>query len=193
MTNAECPMTNEGPDAVRHSAFGIRHFPFFACLLLFTACASRDQSSAPRAAAARALFDETTRQYHVPSSTAEGAERARLQEEAARRYAALVKKFPEQSFISAQALRSLGNIRAAQTNLDAAVKHYAAVGGKYPTQDWEVLQAWKSAADLLWDAGRRDEARHFYRQIVARFDRPDATMIVRTVVRGSQARLREGL
>jgi hypothetical protein len=63
------------------------------------------------------------------------------------------------------------------------------VGEQYPQQNWEVLQAWKSAGDLLWDAGRKDEARQFYRQIVARFDQPDASAVVRTIVRVTAAKL----
>jgi predicted negative regulator of RcsB-dependent stress response len=69
------------------------------------------------------------------------------------------------------------------------VKLYRRVGEQYPQQDWEVLQAWKSAGDLLWDAGRKDEARQFYRQIVTRFDQPDASAVVQMVVRVARNRL----
>lgn len=167
----------------------------FALTLVFAAvsCVSHHETPAQRAISARASLDETIRQFHTPSATAEGAERERLQNEAAGRYAGLMKKYPEQDFICAQALRSLGNIRAAQTNLTEAVKHYAAVAERYPHQDWEVLQAWKSAGDLLWDAGRRDEARVFYEKLAARFDREDASAIVQTVVRGAKRRLSGGL
>ncbi len=154
-------------------------------------CNSRQQDTPERVRTAKELFDSTTKEFHAPSAAANGTERLRLQNEAASRYADLVKRFPEQSNVCAQALRSLGNIRASQTNIDAAVKEFAAGGDRYPTQEWEVLQAWKGAADLLWDAGRRDEAKKFYTQIVTRFDRADESAIVKTVVRGSRAKLAE--
>ncbi len=162
-----------------------------AAALLSTGCASSKQTPQQRSDAAKALFDQTTKAFHIPSAEAQGAARAELQRQAAAGYEQVLKKYPDQDYWAAQALRSLANIRAAQTNLDAAVKLYAAVGKKYPQQDWEVLMAWKSAADLLWDAGRRDEAKAFYQKIVSRFDVPDAPMVVKTTVRGSRARLGE--
>ena len=86
-------------------------------------------------------------------------------------------------------MRNLGNIRAAQTNVNEAVKLYADVEKKYPQQEWEVLMSWKSAADLLWDAGRHDEARVFYQKIVKRFDVPNASQVTKMAVRGSRSRL----
>jgi len=160
-----------------------------AAALVIFGCAPKQQNTAERSAAAQTLFDSTTKNLHIPSAAATGAERLRLQNEAAAQYADLTKRFPEQSNLCAQALRGIGNIRAAQTNINDAVKHYAAVGDRYPGQSWEVLQAWKSAADLLWDAGRTNDARQFYSRIAARFDAADEPAIVKTVVRGSKARL----
>ncbi|HMJ89754.1 MAG TPA: tetratricopeptide repeat protein [Candidatus Acidoferrum sp.] len=162
-----------------------------AVCALLTACSRREQDSPERAQGAKAQFDSVTKEFHVPSAAVNGAERLRLQNEATSHYLALVKKFPEQSNVCAQALRSIGNIRAAQTNLDAAVKVFARVGDDYPTQDWEVLQAWKTAADLLWENGRKPEAQKFYSQIVARFDRAEESAIVKMVVRGSKGKLKE--
>jgi lipopolysaccharide biosynthesis regulator YciM len=113
----------------------------------------------------------------------------RLQNEAAVRFTELVQRHPTQSNICAQALLSIGQIRAAQTNVDAAVKQFAAVGEQYPTREWEVLQAWKSAADLLWESGRTNEARRFYSNVVTRFDVTNLPAIYQAVVRGSKARL----
>jgi TolA-binding protein len=161
-----------------------------ACMA-FTGCSKHDENSPERARAAKEQFDTITRNFHVPSANTNEAERLRLQNEAAARYADLVKRFPEQSNLCAQALRSLGNIHAAQTNVDAAVKDFAAVGQRYATQEWELLQAWKSAADLLWDAGRTNEAQVYYSNVVARFDTADAPAIYKAVVRGSKARLRK--
>jgi len=164
------------------------------CLLLalLPGCSSDKQTPEQRAEAAKTLFEQTTKNFHIPSAAAKGAEQVRLQEQAANAYQQLLKKFPDQADWAAQALRSLGNLRAAQTNLNEAVKFYAAVEQKYPQQEWEVLMALKSAADLLWDAGRRDEAKKFYGKVVQRFADTNQPAIVRTVVKGSKARLENG-
>jgi tetratricopeptide (TPR) repeat protein len=138
---------------------------------------------------ARALFEETTKNYHLPSAEAQGAERDRLLSEAANGYERLLKLYPKQTHVCAQALRSLGNVRASQGRLDDAVKLYAKVARDYPTEDWEIVSAWKSAGDLLAEAGRMPEATPYYEKILERFDKPDATAIVKTIVRGSRARL----
>lgn len=162
-----------------------------ACLLL-GGCAGPRQTPAQRRDAAQALFESTTKNFHLPSAQATGAEQARLQDLAAAGYRELLRKYPDQPAFAAQALRSLGNICAARTNLTAAAQYYAAVAKRYPDQDWEILMAWKSAADLLWDHDRKAEAREFYRKIVARFDQPGQPQIIQTVVRGSTARLETG-
>jgi len=108
---------------------------------------------------------------------------------AAAGYERILRQYPDQPALCAQALRSLGNVRAMQGRLDDAVKLYRRVGTKYPACDWEVLQAWKSAADLLWDAGRKIEARQFYRQIVERFDQPDAPAVTKLISQASRNRL----
>lgn len=160
-------------------------------LVGLTGCAHHRESSLQRSEAARALFERTTKEFHLPSAEAQGAVRLQLQEEAAAGYRELIKEYPDQRQWAAQALRSLGNIRAAQTNLNQAVKYYQAVGQRYPDQAWEVLMAWKSAADLLWDASRQPEAASFYKKIVARFDVPEAPQVIQTVVHGSKRRLAE--
>lgn len=152
-------------------------------------CSAEKENPAQRAAAAQALFDQTTKNCHVPAATARGAEQLRLLDQAARGYEQLLRRYPEQSNLCAQALRGLGHVRAAQTNLAQALTHYAAVAQRYPGEDWEILQAWKSAADLLWDAGRRDEAAKFYRQIVERFDGTNQPPVVQLAVKGAKGRL----
>jgi tetratricopeptide (TPR) repeat protein len=160
-----------------------------ALLTLLAACSRQEKSSPERFNAAKAEFDTITKAFHEPSAAANGAERLRLQNEAASRYIAVAKKFPEQSNICAQAWRCIGNIRAAQTNVNEAVKLYSVVGERYPSEQWEVLQAWKSAADLLWDAGRTNEARAFYQRLVTTFGRENEPQIIKAVVRGSRKRL----
>jgi len=157
--------------------------------LLLGGCASRRGTAEERETAAEELFNFTTRTFHIPSAEAEGAEQERLRLEAAKGYRTLLRKYPDQAVWAAQALRSLGNIEAARGDLDGAVKRFRAVGREYPGEGWEVLMSWKTAADLLWEAGRLEEAREFYQELVARFDDPEAPAVVRTVVRGSKGRL----
>ncbi len=160
-------------------------------LLLAPGCASRPEPTADRAQAAQALFDRVTKEYHLPSGEAREPEKARLLAKAAAGYESLLRQFPGQTHCCAQALRSLGNVRAAQGNLDAAVKAFARLEGRYPAEEWEILQAWKSAGDLLWEAGRRDEAGRFYRKLVERFDNPQAPAVVKMAVKGARSRLNE--
>jgi tetratricopeptide (TPR) repeat protein len=164
-----------------------------ACLfaLLLFGCTSAEEKAArqrERATAARQLFDQTVKQFHLPSADAQGAERDRLLGEAAKGYETLLRRYPEQSAPGAMALRSLGNVRATQGKLDEAVKLYTRVGDRYGTEDWEVLQAWKSAADLLGEAGRAAEARAFDQRILARFSGADQPAVVKVIVRAVEQR-----
>lgn len=169
--------------------FGARLLLLSAMLVVLSGCSSGKQTPEQRAEAAKALFERATKEFHNPSAEAKGAERLKLQEQAAAAYQELLKEYADQPYWAAQAMRSLGNIRAAQTNVNAAVKLYAEVERKFPQQEWEVCMALKSAADLLWEQGRQPEARPFYEKIVARFDKPDVPQVVKSVVRGSQSRL----
>ena len=188
------PKKLEPPDVGCYGVAGtfrhaLRSFGFAVLAAFAFAGCGPKESLQQRADSARALFDGATRNYHIPSANTNDAERVRLQNLAAGSYEQLLKKYPEQEHWAAQALRSLGNIRAAQTNLTEAVKHFAAVENKYPRQRWEILQARKSAADLLWDAGRREEAKPFYRKIVVEYDRPESVQLEKIIVRGAKARL----
>ena len=137
----------------------------------------------------RDFFERTIKEFHHPAAEAKGLERERLLDTAASRYEQFLNTHRGESELSAQAVLGLGNIRALQGKTNEAVQLYASVSEKYPDRDWEVLQAWKSAADLLWDASRYDDARKYYARIVERFDRADAPMITKSVVRGSKSRL----
>ena len=179
----------------RAKVHGTRTLMFAALLLAGAAwlagCKEKAPSPATKSDNALALFTNAMVQFHAPSADAKGAERDRLLNEAAKRYEDLLKKFPDETNLCAQALRALGSIHATQGRTNEAVKLYATVGEKYASQDWEVLQAWKSAADLLWDANQRNDAKKFYAKIVERFGQTDAPQIIQTVVRGSKARLME--
>lgn len=174
---------------------GVPLFCFFmpcwivTLVAVLAGCSSPKESPQQRADAAQTLFDQTTKNFHLPSADAHGVERDRLQGQAATGYEQLLKRYPEQTHACAQATRSLANVRATQGRLDDAVNLYAAIARKYPAEDFDILMSWKSAADLLADAGRATEAKPFYEKILARFDKPDAAAVVKTIVRGSHARL----
>jgi len=159
------------------------------CAGFLFGCVSKHETPQERAEAAKSMFEQTTKTFHIPSAEAVGAEKTRLQELAATGYEKLLGKYSDQVIYASQAERSLGNIRAAQGSLDEAVKHYTAVASKYPRQEWEVLMAWKSAADLLWENGRKTESISIYQKVIKRFDTVDATSVMKTVVRGSKARV----
>jgi len=158
---------------------------------VFIGCKAKQQIAPDRSVTARALFERTTQEFHTPGLDANGAERERLLNEAAKNYGRLIKEFPEERDWCAQSLRALGNIHASQGKTNEAVKLYATVGEKYFDREWEVLQAWKAAGDLLWDANRREDAKKFYAKIVERFGKKEAPQIIQQVVRGSKARLAE--
>ena len=161
-------------------------------ILLLSGCATPKRNAAElqlRYAAAKDLFGHASNQYHLASAGLQGAEKVKLLDLATAGYEEVLKRYPEQKLWCSLALRSLGNVRAAQGRLDEAIKFYNRVAEEYPQQDWEVLQAWKSAADLLWDAGRHDEAREFCRKIVGQFDNNDEPTPIRQIVQGAKFRL----
>src|SRR3954451_6581770 len=139
-------------------------FSLVICTALIEGCTSNRETPQQRAEAAKLLFQQTATNFHIPSAEAAGAEKTRLQAQAAAGYQELLNKFPDQKIYAAQAERSLGNILATEGKIDEAVRHYGAVASKYPAQEWEVLMAWKSAADLLWESGRKAEAAQFYKK-----------------------------
>jgi tetratricopeptide (TPR) repeat protein len=163
---------------------------FFA-LLLVLGCVSNRGNPSERFAGAKAIFDRTTKEFHIPSAEAEGAKREELLRQSTRGYESLLRRYPDQDIWCAQALRSLGNLQASRGNWDRAVQYYEKVGKKYPKQEWEVLQSWKSAGDLLWDAGKEAQAKVFYQQLVERFDNAEATALYRLIVKTAKTRLSE--
>jgi tetratricopeptide (TPR) repeat protein len=168
----------------------------FALLLLtgvlcLAGCGQKAQDSQRRYADAKALFDEATKQFHMPSGEATGSEQARLQAQAIVQYRRLLNKYPEQEYWCAETLCSLGNIYAAQNNLSAALRCWSEVVAKYPRQEWDVLMALKSSADGLWNANRKGEAKPFYQKIVSQFDQTNAPQAVLLIVKGSKAKLEE--
>ncbi len=171
-------------------------------LVLLTACSPSKTPEPPKPAAptaapvatnappaAQALFDRTTKEFHLPSAEASGARRKELLAQAAAGYEQLLREHPTHTNLCAQALRSLANIRATEGRLDEAIALHASVAQRFSAEEWEVLQAWKSAGDLLADAQRAAEAAPFYRQIIERFDRTNAAPVVQIIVRSARKRL----
>ena len=158
-------------------------------LLGLAGCRQKTEDPQQRYEAARGLYEQTTKNLHLPSASATGAGQQRLQTETARAYEELLRRYPEQEYWCAKALCSLGNLQAAQTNYAAALRSWSEVTTKYPRAEWEVLTALKSAADLQWDTGHQAEARVLYQKLVADFDRTNAPAVVRTIVRGSRLKL----
>jgi hypothetical protein len=152
-------------------------------------CRQKTETPQQRYEAARAVYEQTTKDLHLPSASATGREQKRLQTEAARAYEELLKRYPEQEYWCAKSLCSLGNLHAAQTNYAAALRCWAEVSTKYPRAEWEVLTALKSAADLEWDTGHQAQARVLYQKLVSEFDRTNAPAVVRTILRGSRLKL----
>jgi len=160
-------------------------------MVVLAGCQREGGDLRQRESAAKALFERTAKAFHLPSASATGAEQKRLEAEAVRGYEQVLRQFPEQEYWCAEALRSLGNIRAVQGNTTAALECWSQVTARYPQQDWEVLMALKSSADLLWEANRRAEAKAFYQRIMAQFDLTNASPVVQTVVRGSKLKLEQ--
>ena len=190
--SGKAPTSRRTPKRVRqlllHSrARQVSVFSVSLWLIFSAGCATAPNPAHARGA--KALFESTVRTYHFPSALATGTDRDRLLSGAGAGYERLLRQYPDQDDWCAKSLRSLGNVRATQGQLAAAVKLYSQVAEQHPRQDWEILQSWKSAADLLWEAGRPAEAQKFYRLIVARFDQPNPTAMVKLIVHTAKVRL----
>jgi TolA-binding protein len=157
--------------------------------ICWAGCRQKAEDPQKRYADAKALFEHAIKEFHLPSGATAGAEQARLQAEAVKEYERLLKKYPEQGHWCAEALCSLGNVRAAQTNLNAALECWSEVVVKYPREEWEVITALKSSADLLWEHNRQAEAKPLYQKIIAQFDQTNAPAVVQVIVRGSKLKL----
>jgi tetratricopeptide (TPR) repeat protein len=138
--------------------------------------------------AAQKLFQQTVKNCHLPSVDLKGAQREDMMEKAARGYQQVLRKYPEQNSVCAQALRSLANIRVEQTRTNEAIRLYTQVGKQYPQESWEVIQAWKSASDLLWQNNQASEAAVFDLQIINTFDQPEMPSVIQTIVRAVKKR-----
>ncbi len=146
------------------------------------------KSTPERASAAQRLFDQSTRDFHLPSAEATGTRRTTLLDGAAALYRQVLRDYPEQHHWCAQSQRSLGNVMAEQGDLAGALGQFDALSRHYPDEEWEILQAWKSAGDLLWLADLKDEARAHYRRIVERFDQPNRPQVYQLIVQAAKKR-----
>ncbi len=177
---------------------------FFAVILLTLGCGKPEPTEKPQPAvppkiaapvstpereeAAKALFEKAASDFHNPSADATGEQKTKLLEGAAKRYEQLLKDYPEQKRWCAQTLRSLAGIRAEQGDTATALEHYDRVANDFSNQEFEVLQAWKAAADLLWDAEKKTEAKAYYQKIVARFDRKEIPSVYKIILNVSKKR-----
>ena len=174
------------------SSRGMSLLAAIAGLLFFVAGCGRQPISTPDTfIAAKALFEQAAKQFHTPSADAASGEKLRLQNLALDQYRLVLKQYPQERYWAAQTLLGMGNIYAAQTNVESALNAFMDVERTYPQGDWELLRAWKSAADLLWENRRFAEARVLYAKIVQRFDSSGVSQVVANVVRGSKSRLKE--
>src|SRR5512137_2362913 len=106
--------------------------PLFALILILTGCSRKERETPEqRANAAKALFDQTTKQFDLASAAASGAEKQRLLTQAAAGYERLLKAYPEQEHWAAQALRNLAGIKAVQGNIEQSIQLYAVVANHY--------------------------------------------------------------
>src|SRR6266566_9953142 len=106
-------------------------FPLLLLLTVIAGCSPKNnETPQQRSEAAKILFERTSKEFHIPSAEAKGIAKENLQNQAAAGYEELLKRYPEQEYWAAQALRSLGNIRAAQGKVDDSVRNYAAVEAK---------------------------------------------------------------
>ena len=154
--------------------------------LSFSACAKTKEHPMPDAAT---MFRDAVATHEKSSAiNVAASDRTTLLEQAAVQYAAILKHHADDARWAAPAMRSLGNVRVAQGRMDDALSCYAAVGSVYPDESWEVLQSWKTAADLLWDAGRKEEATAFYRQIVDRCNGAESSDIEARIVKAAARR-----
>ena len=158
-----------------------------ACAALsLTACARTKEQPTPDAAA---MFRDAMATHEQSASLRiVASDRATLLDQVAEQYSAVLAVHSEDGRWAAQALRSLGKVRAEQGHLDDAIACYIEVGNAYAEESWEVLQSWKSAADLLWDAGRKAEATVFYRQIVDRWNGANTSDIEARIVSAAARR-----
>jgi len=168
----------------------IQVLPLFILLLALLGCSPTNPKTPHNAPIPpKALFERTTKTFHVPSTERRGPTKKHSRARRLQVTNSCLKTYPDQDIGPRNPSAIWWNIRATQGKLDEAVNHYANVEKKYPQQRWEVLMSSKSAADLLWEAGRRTEAKPFYQKIVAQYDRPESPQVEKTIVRGSKLRL----
>ena len=100
-----------------------------------------------------------------------------------------MKRFPRETNDCQQATRGLANVRASQGRIDDAVRLHLSTTSSPAAGDMDRLMALKSAADLLWDANRRAEAKPLYEQLVERYGKAGGSQLHQLIVRGARTRL----
>src|SRR5438477_11887099 len=78
--------------------------------LFLLGCSARTaETPQRRSEAAKTIFEHTSKTFHTPSAEAKEPEKDKLQNEATAGDEELLRKYPEQDYWAAQALRCLGN------------------------------------------------------------------------------------
>ena len=162
------------------------------CVILLNGCNSRPEppaASAPPALSSQATFDSVATNLHRAAAEARGEERGRLLSQAAAGYENVLKQFPSDTNICLLSTRALANVRALQGRLDESVRLHLSVTNSPAAGDMDRLMALKSAGDLLWDAGRLQDAKPLYEQLLERFGKPGSSQLNLLIVRGARSRL----
>ena len=161
-------------------------------VLLLPACHSRPAEakvSAPPVLPAQASYESVATNAHRLGAEARGEERERLLTQAAAGYENVLKHFPSDTNVCLLTTRGLANVRALQGRLDESVRLHLSVTNSPAAGDMDRLMALKIAGDLLWDAGRHQEAKPLYEQLVERFGKPGSSQLNQLIVRGARSRL----
>ena len=195
MKNAECRMSGWKHFRSRASRMLCGWMLTSAFVILLNGCNSRPEPpaiSAPPALSSQATYDSVATNLHRAAAEARGAERERLLAQAASGYEDVLKQFPSDTKVCLLATRALANVRALQGRLDESVRLQLSVTNSPAAGDMDRLMALKSAGDLLWDAGRIEDAKPLYEQLVERFGKPGSSQLNQLIVRGARSRL-EGM
>lgn len=195
MKNAECRMSGWKLFRSRASRMLCGWLLPSTFVILLNGCNSRPEPpaiSAPPTLSSQATYDSVATNLHRAAAEARGAERERLLAQAASGYEDVLKQFPSDTKVCLLATRALANVRALQGRLDESVRLQLSVTNSPAAGDMDRLMALKSAGDLLWDAGRIEDAKPLYEQLVERFGKPGSSQLNQLIVRGARSRL-EGM
>ncbi len=164
----------------------------FSLAVLAMGCSTTPSPSA-RERQARFAFNQAMRVYQLPVGDATNSvDRAALLDQSAAAYDKVEQDYRDVPRWAAAALRCRGQVHLDRGQVKAALACFDQVGRRYPGEHWEVIQAWKAAADTLWAAQQRSEARLYYRQIATTYGgKSGQPPMFDTIVTVARSRLKE--